>query len=138
MALTGDMHMSFVMDLTTDPQNKRDYNQHTGKGSVGVEVLGTSVSRGGMAERPGIPHTFIPLIERISLGLNPHHRWVHFAEHGYVTVDVTPERCVAEFWYTPILYKSSKEKFGRGFTVKNNVDHWERKENKSRKRSTHP
>jgi len=136
VALTGDMHMSFVNDLTTDPKNSKVYHKRTGKGAVGVEVLGTSISRGGMAEHPEIPRAFIPLIESISRTLNPQERWVHFSEHGYVTVDVTPERCVAEFWYTPILYRSDTEKFARGFTVKNGVNHWERKSNKNRKRST--
>ena len=136
VALTGDMHMSFVNDLTTDPKNRKVYHKRTGKGAVGVEVLGTSISRGGMAEHPEIPRAFIPLIESISRTLNPQERWVHFSEHGYVTVDVTPESCVAEFWYTPILYRSDTEKFARGFTVKNGVNHWERKSNKNRKRST--
>jgi len=137
VALTGDLHMSFVDDLTPDPQNRKTYNHHTGKGSVGVEVLGTSISRGGMAER-GIPRVVIPLVQRISLGLNPHHLWCNFSQHGYATVDVTHERCVAEFWFSKILERTNKETFGAGYTVKNGVNHWERKGNKRRKKSTHP
>jgi alkaline phosphatase D len=137
VVMSGDLHMSFVDDLTYDPKNKKSYHHHTGKGAVGVEVLGTSISRGGMAER-GIPRAFIPLIQRISLDLNPHHLWCNFSQHGYVTVDVTPERCVAEFWFSKILLQTTEEKFAIGYTVKDGVDHWERKGNKKQKKSTHP
>jgi len=129
VVMSGDLHMSFVDDLTLDPKNKHIYNRHTGQGAVGVEVLGTSITRGGMAER-GIPRGLIPLIQRISLDLNPHHLWCNFSQHGYVTVDVRPERCVAEFWYSPILKKTNKETFGRGYTVKDGMNHWERKGSK--------
>jgi alkaline phosphatase D len=137
VALTGDLHMSFVDDLTPDPQNKKGYSHRTGKGAVGVEVLGTSISRGGMAEK-GIPRAFIPLIQRISMGVNPHHLWCNFSKHGYVTLDVTKERCVAEFWFSKILERADRETFGAGYTVNNGVNHWERKGNKRRKKSGYP
>jgi alkaline phosphatase D len=137
VVMSGDLHMSFVDDLTPDPLNKKMYSHRTGKGAVGVEVLGTSVSRGGMAER-GIPRGIIPLIQRISLDLNPHHLWCNFSQHGYVTVDVTKERCVAEFWFSKILVRTDKETFAVGYTVKNGANHWERKVNKKSKKSTHP
>jgi alkaline phosphatase D len=136
VVMSGDMHMSYIIDLTPQPKNKQVYNKHTGKGAVGVEVLGPSITRGNMAER-GIPKFIIPAIQSYSLGLNPHHRWCQFSKHGYVTLDVTPEKCTAEFWYTPILYKTDKETFGRGFVVKNGVNHWERRANKKKSRSTY-
>ena len=137
VVLSGDLHMSFVDDLTPDPLNKKSYNHRTGKGAVGVEVLGTSISRGGMAER-GIPRAVIPLVQRISLDLNPHHLWCNFSQHGYVTVDVTPERCLAEFWFSKILERTDKETFGAGYIVKNGANHWERKGNKRKRKSSYP
>ena len=136
-ALTGDAHMSFIIDLTKDPKNRKVYHRHTGQGSVGVEVLGPSITRGNMDER-GVPRFLIPLIQRLSRDYNPHHRWVQFSNHGYTTIDVTPEKCVTEFWYSEILQRTDKETFGRGFVVKNGVNHWERKSNGLRKKSTHP
>ena len=137
VVLSGDLHMSFVDDLTYEPQNKKAYSHRTGKGAIGVEVLGTSISRGGMAEK-GIPRALIPMIQRISLDLNPHHLWCNFSKHGYVTVDITPEKCVAEFWFSKILERTAQETFGAGYTVKNGANHWERKGNKRRAKSTHP
>ncbi|HWB64551.1 MAG TPA: alkaline phosphatase D family protein [Chitinophagales bacterium] len=137
LAMSGDLHMSFVDDLTPDPKNKKLYNRRTGKGAVGVEVLGPSISRGNMDER-GIPKFVIPLVQRISLDVNPHHRWCQFWKHGYVTLNVNPEKCIAEFWYSKILHPTGKETFGRGFVVKNGANHWERKANRLKRRSTHP
>jgi alkaline phosphatase D len=125
VVLTGDIHMSFVMDMTGTPKDKTKYNSETGEGAVGVEVTGPSISRINMKDA-GVPAGFIPMIQRISLRLNPHHRWCQFSKHGYFTLDVTAERCRAEFWYSKIKHKTSKETFGRGFIVKRNVNHWER------------
>ncbi len=137
VVLTGDAHMSFVIDLTTAPRNKKVYNRKTGEGAVGVEFLPTSISRGNMDES-GIPKEFIPLFQSISKGWNPQHRFCQFSKHGYGTLDITKERCVAEFWYSPILSMQDVEFFGRGYTVKNGVNHWERKFNKRRSKSTFP
>jgi alkaline phosphatase D len=138
VALTGDAHMSFIINLTKNPKDKATFHKHTGEGAVGVEMLGPSISRGNMSDRKRIPKAFIPLIQTISRHINPHHRWVNFAKHGYCTLDVTHERCIGEFWYSPILYRSDKEYFGKGFTVKNGANHWEHKMNRSVRRSTYP
>lgn len=137
VVLTGDAHMSFIMEMTDSPKVKGKYNHRTGQGSIGVEVLGPSISRGNMDEA-GVPRGLVPVVQALSKGLNPHHLWVQFSKHGYTTIDVTPERCVAEFWYSPILYKTDKEKFGKGFTVKTGKNRWERKFINKRKNSTFP
>jgi alkaline phosphatase D len=137
IVLTGDAHMSFVTDLTTAPRNRKIYNRKTGEGAVGVEFLPTSISRGNMDES-GVPKEFIPLFQSISKGWNPQHRFCQFSKHGYGTLDITKERCVAEFWYSPILSMQDVEFFGRGYTVKSGVNHWERKFNKRRSKSTFP
>jgi alkaline phosphatase D len=138
VALTGDAHMSFIIDLTRDPQNRKTYHRRTGMGAVGVEMLGPSISRGNMSDRSVVPRGTIPLVQSISRSVNPHHRWVNFARHGYCTLDVSRERCVGEFWYSDILERTSRETFGRGFTVRSGVSHWERRSNKSRRKSTYP
>ena len=138
VALSGDLHMSFALDLTKDPQNKKGYNKHTGEGAVGVELLGPSISRGNMSDRKVVPKGSIPLVQAISRSVNPHHVWVNFARHGYCTLDVTPERCVGEFWYSDILKRTTKETFAAGLTVHNGANHWDRKVNKNRKKSTRP
>jgi alkaline phosphatase D len=131
VAMTGDAHMSFIIDLTKDPQNKKTYHKRTGQGAVGVEVLGPSISRGNMSDRHVVPRGTIPLVQKISNSVNPHHVYVNFAKHGYVTLDVTPERCVAQFCYSDILHHTTKETRGKAFAVRSGVGHWERKKVKN-------
>jgi alkaline phosphatase D len=126
VVLTGDIHMSFVMDMTGTPKDKAKYNPRTGEGAIGVELTGPSISRINMKEA-GVPGGLIPLVQSISKSLNPHHLWCQFSKHGYVTLNVTAEKCDAEFWYSDIKKRTDKETFGRGYTVKRDVNHWERK-----------
>ncbi|MBS1594460.1 MAG: alkaline phosphatase D family protein [Bacteroidetes bacterium] len=131
VTLTGDLHMSFIIDLAPDPRDRKTYKRCTGRGSVGVEVLTPSITAGNMDEEH-IPRAFIPLFQRISLDLNPHHRWVQFWKHGYTIIDVTPERCVAQFCYLDILHYSDRETYSRPFVVRTGADHWDRKKYKKR------
>lgn len=126
VVLTGDIHMSFVMDMVDDPKNKNRYSKRTGNGAIGVEVTGPSISRINMKEA-GVPAAFIPLVQSFSMGLNPHHRWCQFSKHGYFTINVTAAQCNVEFWYSPIEKVTGKETFGKGFVVKSGSNHWERK-----------
>lgn len=137
VVLTGDIHMSFVMDMTGYPKIKTKYDKRTGKGAIGVEVTGPSISRVNMQEA-GVPRGFIPLVQSVSRSLNPHHVWCKFTDHGYFTLNVTPEKCLAEFWYVPIKTKTTAQKFGRGYTVRAGDNHWTRKPNTKRSRSTFP
>jgi alkaline phosphatase D len=134
VVLTGDIHMSFVMDMTATPKDKIKYNRHTGQGAVGVEVTGPSISRINMKEA-GVPGAFIPAIQSFSRSLNPHHKWVQFSKHGYFTLNVTEEKCTAEFWYSNIKKQTTKETFGRGFTVTNGISHWDKKQNRNKKKA---
>ncbi len=132
VVLTGDIHMSFVMNMTATPKDKKVYNKKTGEGSIGVEITGPSISRINMKEA-GVPGGLIPAIQSFSRGLNPHHVWCQFSKHGYFTLNVTPEKCTAEFWYSDIKKQTTKETFGRGFTVSNGISHWDKKQIKSKK-----
>lgn len=47
VVLTGDIHTSWAMDLTPDPNNPVAYNPLTGAGSLAVEYVCTSVTSPG-------------------------------------------------------------------------------------------
>lgn len=125
VVLTGDIHMSFVIDMTASPKDKKIYSKRTGAGAVGVEITGPSISRVNMMEA-GVPAGFIPAAQNISRSLNPHHRWCQFSKHGYFTLDVTPEKCTAEFWFVPIKEITIEEKPGKKFSVLSGENHWQR------------
>jgi alkaline phosphatase D len=89
--LTGDIHSSWALDLPRNPLS--GYDQATGRGSLAVEIITPAVtsapflSRGGMRERA-----------RTFSSASPHMRWMDGDRHGYVTLDITRERLLAD-WY---------------------------------------
>ncbi|MBI1288141.1 MAG: hypothetical protein GC178_11265 [Flavobacteriales bacterium] len=125
VVLTGDIHMTFVMDMTGWPTCKTEYNKRTGEGSVGVEITGPSISRINMKES-GVPGFLLPLVRSWSMGANPHHRWEEFGSHGYFTLEVTQEKSVAEIWFVPIKKQTIKQRMAKRFTVLSGQGHWER------------
>lgn len=124
VVVSGDMHMSFIMNLSPDPKSRKVYKRRTGKGSVGVEFMPTSISRGNLDES-GVPIAAAGLVEGISKRVNPHHVFMDMVQHGYGILDITPDRLVAEFWYSPVLYPTNTEKFGGGYVVLNGKNRWE-------------
>lgn len=124
VVISGDMHMTFAMNLSLDPHNRKTYKRRTAKGSVGVEILTGSISRGNFDEA-GAPKPAIEVIRKISMRTNPHHVFTDFIQHGYGILDITTERVIAEMWYSPVLYKTDIEKFGIGLRVRNGKNKWD-------------
>ncbi len=46
-------------------------------------------------------------IEQRAVEFLPHWRWVDLDSHGYVVVDVTPERVTAEWWHVDTVLEPS-------------------------------
>ncbi|MFO7567845.1 MAG: alkaline phosphatase D family protein [Enhygromyxa sp.] len=88
VVLTGDVHSSFANELTEDPLD--GYDPATGEGSVAVEFVTPGVTSPGLSFDPGTLALLAPL--------NPHTRWLEVLRKGYMTIDLTPERCQADFW----------------------------------------
>ena len=110
VVLTGDIHTSWAMDLTPDPNNPVAYNPLTGEGSLAVEYVCTSVTSPGLDQ-------LAPIQDAISL-VNPHIKYVDLAEKGYMLFDVTPERVQGEWWYvSTIAERGGTEAFATGFPV---------------------
>ena len=124
IALSGDSHVSIVADLSTDPQNNSVYNAQTGQGSVAVEFLPTSISRGNFDEL-GFGWA-IGIVTPIMEAENPNHVFMNLVDHGYGLLDVKQDSCVAELWYSEILNASNTEEFERGYIVKDGENHWRR------------
>jgi alkaline phosphatase D len=124
VVLSGDSHVSIVADLTTDPQNNSVYNSQTGQGSVAVEFLPTSVTRGNFDEM-GFGWA-IGIVTPIMEAENPNHVFMNLVDHGYGLLDIKQDSCVAELWYSDILNASNTESFERGYIVKDGENHWRR------------
>lgn len=110
VVLTGDIHTSWAMDLSTDPNNPLVYNPLTGAGSVAVEFVATSITSPGL-------DSFGPFAPLIPV-MNPHMKYVDLTQKGYLLLDITPERVVGEHWYIPTIAEpSDAESFGAAFAV---------------------
>jgi alkaline phosphatase D len=125
MVLSGDAHVSIAQDLVEDPFNTSTYNASTGVGSVGVEFLPTSISRGNMDEA-GAPLGLFTTINNIDRQANPQHQFADLFNHGYGIIHLKPDSSIAQFWYAPILQESTQDSLGATLIVKDGENHWSR------------
>jgi alkaline phosphatase D len=88
VVVTGDVHASFASELTEDP--RVDYDPMTGAASVAVEFVTPSVTSPGLG--------FDDATLTVMRNANPHWKFVDVVQHGYVTLDVRPERVQADWW----------------------------------------
>lgn len=108
--LTGDIHTSWAMDITPDPNNLISYNPLNGQGSLAVEFVTTSITSPGLDQ--------LQQIKDAIRTQNPHIKYVDLARKGYLLLDITPERVNGEFWYVDTIdTTSANETFGAAYAV---------------------
>ena len=92
VVLTGDLHSSWAGELALDANGEVR--------TVGVEFVAPSVTSRSFAEEvaPRVPGSRAAL-RRLVASQNPHFRFFDLEGHGYLLVDLTPERLRAEFWH---------------------------------------
>lgn len=125
MFLTGDMHISLAMDLPLDHTNSLSYNPETGQGSIAVEFMPTSVSRGNFDES-GISGSLADAAVFLSTQENMHHRYMDVIQHGYGILVVRADSAIGQYWYNPILQQSTTHTLGKEMVVLNGQNHWKR------------
>jgi len=109
--LTGDIHTSWAMDITEDPNNPLTYNPLTGQGSMAVEFVTPSVTSSGLPELQ-------QLRQAIRLN-NPHMKFIDLESHGYVLLDIDAERLQAEWWFVDtITERQEGESFATAFLTR--------------------
>ena len=116
--LTGDVHSSWAYDLPRRPFG--GYDKATGKGSIGVEFAGTSVSSpSNLGSGPDGAKQLAGL-----MASRPHLHYVDGSYRGYFIVDLTRERLQADFYgVATIEERSTKERFVKGFITESGRNH---------------
>ncbi|MGB1556634.1 MAG: alkaline phosphatase D family protein [Oceanococcaceae bacterium] len=102
VVLTGDIHTSWAMDLTQDPDNPLFYNPVTGDGSRAVEFVCTSVTSPGLEELLPVVGPLVetvPELMNVIRASNLHMRYAEGTRRGYQVLDITPEAITGEWWY---------------------------------------
>lgn len=119
VVLTGDIHSSWAMDVSLDPGNWFAYNRFTGEGSIAVEFVTPAVSS------PGAPTKGISdLAKAFLIPANPHIKWLDFYHRGYMILDVTPERCQADWFHLETVSEpSNQEHFAMGWYTASGDNH---------------
>ncbi|MBX3248563.1 MAG: alkaline phosphatase D family protein [Myxococcales bacterium] len=92
IVLTGDIHSHWAIELPRDPFDGI-YDPETGAGSVGVELVTSSVSSPGMPDR-----RIARGLETALLRNNPHIKHINFSYRGWILLDLTPARAQADYW----------------------------------------
>lgn len=114
--LTGDIHSSWAYDLPREPFG--GYDKATGKGSLGVEFAGTSVTSPSNVGRDGEKQLAAIRESR------PHLHYVDGRYRGYYIVDLTSQRLQADYYaMATIEERSAKERFEKGFITESGRNH---------------
>ncbi len=93
VVFTGDIHSSWAMELTSDPNNPDAYDPATSAGSLGVEFVTPAISSPGFPRGLGAGFAEAALLE------NPHLRYAELESRGYIVLDITPERVQGAFFH---------------------------------------
>lgn len=121
VVLTGDIHSSWASDLTQDPNNpdadRGGYDPDTGRGSLAVEFVGTSVSSPGLDDPTGEIAAYLR-------SQNPHFKYIDLNKRGYMLLDVTHERVVCEWWHLEtVASPDGRQALARAFQVQDGAAH---------------
>ncbi|MCY7394794.1 MAG: alkaline phosphatase D family protein [Nocardioides sp.] len=104
VVLTGDIHSSWAMDLPVDRAVGPAYV------SAGVEFVCPSVNSDGFYEgfatalAGQAPEAVVATVQGATAAVRATNPWIQYLDgvgHGYVVLDVTPERVQADFHLTP-------------------------------------
>jgi alkaline phosphatase D len=112
VVLSGDVHVAMANELrpsTADPASD----------PVAIEFVTASLTSQNLDDKMGWGYRAGSLpVERQMTERLPHVRWCDLDSHGYMVVDVAPERIVNEWWFVDgVLERSPRERLGRRVTV---------------------
>lgn len=91
IVLTGDIHTAWANDISHNPFDPAVYNPTTGKGSVAVEFVCTSITS------PGLEGIGTPSMVKYIKDASPHMKHINLSNKGFTVLDITPDRVQADF-----------------------------------------
>jgi alkaline phosphatase D len=109
VVLTGDVHSAWAYDIPRRPFD--GYDPTTGRGSVGVEIVGTSItSPSNIGAGPNGEKQMADL-----KAVRPHLHYLEGRYRGYVVLDLTRERLQADYFTVPTIEdRVTEERFAKG------------------------
>ena len=114
VVLTGDVHSSWGADLTRDPNNPDHYDAMSGRGSLGVEMVCSSVTSSFAAAG----------LEAVLMGQNPALQFGETRSRGYLLLDLDHERARGSWhYYEDVWEEGSPERPGPVWTTRDGANH---------------
>ena len=112
--LTGDIHSSWVMEVSSNPFDPAVYNPAAGLNGLAVELVGPAVTSLALEDNPGNAQLAPTLLK----SENPHLLFAEFTRKGYVLLDITPERLQAEWWWVKQFKQpnDAEQELGKAYT----------------------
>jgi alkaline phosphatase D len=102
--LTGDIHSSWALDVTTDPFDPAVYDPASGRGSRAVELIAPAVTSPGIDD-PAQAAAFAAALT----ATHPHLKFVELYRRGYLSLEITHERVRAEWHHVRTISEPSSE-----------------------------
>ncbi len=100
VVLSGDVHVGVASELSADP-----FGDHR---PVAVEFVTSSLTSQNLDDKMGWqPRTQSLAVEQELLSRWPHIGWLDLDSHGYVVIDVTPDRVRAQWWVVEAVLRST-------------------------------
>lgn len=105
VAVSGDLHFVLSGEIPLDPFDPLVYDPITGRGSTMVEMVAPAVNSGNFEQalQGSVPQPLrsavLTTLEQGSTLVNPHHVYTNFVDHGWLILDIRPERVRGEYWY---------------------------------------
>ena len=115
VVLSGDVHIGLASELYRDP-----FADEPG-GPVAVELVTTSLTSQNVDDKKDWPpDTDSVPMEQAFVETMPHVAYADFDGHGYVLLDVDPDRIRAEWWYVDeVIRPSDGEHMDAAFEIRN-------------------
>ena len=119
--LTGDVHTTWAADVPQDPDR---YDAASGAGSVLGEFVTPSISAGNFDEFDPDGAEGADSLAALARLFNPHIKWVDLTNHGYLILDVRPERVQADWFFVEtVKARTSEERFAGAFLLQDGERH---------------
>jgi alkaline phosphatase D len=102
VVLSGDVHVSLALELHHDPFDPDSE-------PIAIEIVTPSLTSQNLDDKMGWARHAEEsrAAERRAVEFLPHWEWVDLDSHGYVVIDVTPERLQAQFWHLDTVLERS-------------------------------
>jgi len=101
VVLSGDVHVGLAIELHDD--------SFAGREPIAAEFVTSSLTSMNLDDKMGWPRRSDESLALAQQAVDavPHWKWAEFDSNGYVLIDLTPDRLIAEYWFVDTVLEPS-------------------------------